>query len=240
MISIDTVYQKVLAFANKEQRGYITPQEFNLFANQAQEEIFEQYFYDKTQEGKKPTNSHVFLDVDQTLEEKIRLFERVYGAAAISALPDTGNINIKVFDPRIVYRINKIEFNNNDCELVNTNDFNEFRYGGPLVRPTNTRPIANIRANQIRVVGDNGFLIVPTGIFYFQKPAKVSWGYFVIGGKALHDSDAAKTTDFELHPSEESELVYKILKFAGLSMKQVDLLQAGQGMETVQTTQEKR
>ena len=34
MVSIDTVYQKVLAIANKEQRGYITPQEFNLFANQ--------------------------------------------------------------------------------------------------------------------------------------------------------------------------------------------------------------
>ena len=46
MVSIDKVYQKVLAFANKEQRGHITPQEFNLFADQAQMEIFEQYFYD--------------------------------------------------------------------------------------------------------------------------------------------------------------------------------------------------
>ena len=36
MVSIDTVYQKVLALANKEQRGYITPQDFNLFAKQAQ------------------------------------------------------------------------------------------------------------------------------------------------------------------------------------------------------------
>ena len=43
-ISIDTVYQRVLAIANKEQRGYITPQQFNLFANQAQLRIFEQYF----------------------------------------------------------------------------------------------------------------------------------------------------------------------------------------------------
>ena len=48
-VSIDKVYQKVLAFANKEQRGYITPQEFNLFADQAQMEIFEQYFYDINQ-----------------------------------------------------------------------------------------------------------------------------------------------------------------------------------------------
>ena len=43
-IIVDTVYQRVLALANKEQRGYITPQEFNLFANHAQMDIFEQYF----------------------------------------------------------------------------------------------------------------------------------------------------------------------------------------------------
>jgi hypothetical protein len=46
MVSIDTVYQRVLSIANKEQRGYITPQEYNLLANQAQMMIFEQYFYD--------------------------------------------------------------------------------------------------------------------------------------------------------------------------------------------------
>ena len=48
-VSVDTVYQRVLALANKEQRGYITPQEYNLFANQAQMDIFEQYFYDVEQ-----------------------------------------------------------------------------------------------------------------------------------------------------------------------------------------------
>ena len=40
-ININTVYQKVLALANKEQRGYITPQEFNLLADKAQNEIYE-------------------------------------------------------------------------------------------------------------------------------------------------------------------------------------------------------
>ena len=51
-VSIDTVYQRVLVLANKEQRGYITPQEFNLLANQAQMEIFEQYFYDTNHKPK--------------------------------------------------------------------------------------------------------------------------------------------------------------------------------------------
>ena len=56
MVNVDTVYQRVLALANKEQRGYITPQEFNLFANQAQMDIFEQYFYDLNQFRRLPGN----------------------------------------------------------------------------------------------------------------------------------------------------------------------------------------
>ncbi len=41
-VNIDTVYQKVLSLANKEKRGYITPQEFNLYADHAQKKIIEQ------------------------------------------------------------------------------------------------------------------------------------------------------------------------------------------------------
>ena len=53
-VNVDTVYHKVLALANKEQRGYITPQEFNLFADHAQMDIFEQYFYDINQFNRTP------------------------------------------------------------------------------------------------------------------------------------------------------------------------------------------
>ena len=63
-ISIDTVYQKVLALANKEQRGYISPQDFNLFADQAQMEIFEQYFYDLNTARKSQGNDAVYADID--------------------------------------------------------------------------------------------------------------------------------------------------------------------------------
>ena len=69
-ISIDTVYQSVLALASKEQRGYITPQEFNLFANQAQMEIFEQYFYDLNQFQRDPGQNHEYSDVTTILKDK--------------------------------------------------------------------------------------------------------------------------------------------------------------------------
>lgn len=92
-VNIDTVYQRVLALANKEQRGYITPLEFNLFANQAQQEIFEQYFYDLNQAERAVGNSSQYNDPIKILLEKIQPFERRHQPVRVlskfnSYLPD--------------------------------------------------------------------------------------------------------------------------------------------------------
>ena len=55
-INIDKVYQKVLAIANKEQRGYITPQEFNLLIDKAQKDIVNNYFHGVKVAYRKPKN----------------------------------------------------------------------------------------------------------------------------------------------------------------------------------------
>ena len=76
-VNINTVYQRVLAIANKEQNGYITPQEFNTFANQAQMEIFEQYFYDINQFSRLHGNDTEYSDMLNVLHEKLVPFQRV-------------------------------------------------------------------------------------------------------------------------------------------------------------------
>ena len=42
---INSVRNTVLAIANKNNYGYIAPQDFNLYAQQAQMDLFEDYFY---------------------------------------------------------------------------------------------------------------------------------------------------------------------------------------------------
>jgi catalase (peroxidase I) len=83
-VSIDNVYQKVLALANKEQRGYITPQEFNLFADQAQMEIFEQYFHDVDQLERRVSD-----DAAKLTKRKIEPFKRYFFSDGFNTtLPD--------------------------------------------------------------------------------------------------------------------------------------------------------
>ena len=75
-VNVDTVYQRVLAIANKEQRGYITPQEFNLLANQAQMDIFEQYFYDVNLSDRRPGNETEYSNTKDLLQEKLMPFQK--------------------------------------------------------------------------------------------------------------------------------------------------------------------
>ena len=247
MVNIDTVYQRVLALANKEQRGYITPQELSLYANQAQMEIFEQYFYDLNQFQRVPGNDTVYSDVDDIVEEKIQIFEDSDNIVSIASYPQAGQNPYILELPDYIYRIEAVYYGDSNCEILNTKDFKAALNGPYLVNPTIARPIANIRSGIIRVSAGyevienfNG-LIGPTEIIYIRKPKKVEWGYFVLAGnsaKALYNN--ATSQNFELHGSEETELVYKILKYAGVSIKHPDLSQAGQVGEQTQMQQEKQ
>ena len=56
-INVNTVYKTVLLILNKEERGYVTPDEFNKISAQVQLEIFEQYSDDLNQQLKSASKS---------------------------------------------------------------------------------------------------------------------------------------------------------------------------------------
>ena len=218
MVNIDDVYQKVLTFANKEQRGYITPQEFNLFANQAQKEIFEQYFYDLNQFSRAPGNSNEYSDIVDNINEKIAIFETT--GTGLTLASD-------------LYRLGTVSVNGNEIEEVQPNEL-LYMNNSAISRPTNGRRVYVRRGNTIIVTP----ITTNPDYTYTKLPKKPTWGYVVVGTKALYDNGTS--VNFELHPAEETELVYKILKYAGLSTKRDDLTGGGQGLESSLTQQEKQ
>ena len=256
MVNIDTVYQKVLAFANKEQRGYITPQEFNLFADQAQMEIFEQYFYDKNQFARVPGNSYAYSDMVTNLDEKIQLFERfdrqcdvTYSA---SAGPERGyswgDINLSGQLPNL-YRLGSVriyyqtESTYRIAEEIQTNEV--AKYGtAPLGKWTKSRPVYNRHSwsdnKNLKIYPYPSYdpAIDVVKISYVQKPKKPIWGYMVVNDKPLYNANTSN--HFELHPAEESELVYRILAFAGIAIEKPQLTQMAVGLEQTKVQQEKQ
>ena len=74
-INVNTVYQTVLLILNKEQRGYMTPVEFNKIGTQVQLEIFERYFEDLNQQIRVPQTDTDYADRVSNLDEKISIFK---------------------------------------------------------------------------------------------------------------------------------------------------------------------
>jgi len=237
MVNIDTVYQRVLALANKEQRGYITPQEFNLFANQAQMDIFEQYFYDRGQFGRIPGNDTIYADPIDILEEKITFLEVAVGNNAITSWGMDGN---SIVIPDEVYRLSQVRVSGFPVEILPTKEFNMVRES-PLTAPPTNRPIARRDFKGILIRDKNGIVTPSThsiNASYIKKPTTVQWnGYNTPSGQLYNETES---TNFELHPSEEPNLVLNILKLAGIAMKDASLYQLGAAEEAKDIQQEKQ
>jgi|TARA_R110000824_G_scaffold61293_2_gene163133 hypothetical protein len=226
MIHIDTVYQRVLALANKEQRGYMTPLEFNLMANQAQQIIFEQYFYDLNQVKRIESDTTSFSDMEELISNKLTGFVTVVNVGGGNTFPTnyrTGKIFASDFEA------SKVEYQ----EFANITQ-SRFHGVGLLKNPIYRE--SRISGNDIEVY--NG-AIMSSGVTceIISRPDKAEWGYDVIAERPLYN--ASRSTNFQLHDSEETELVYKILTLAGITLKRVDIQQAGQGLDITKIQQEK-
>jgi len=226
-ISIDDVYQRVLAIANKEQRGYITPQEFNLFAEKAQLLIFEQYFYDIDKALDIHGNSTEYSDRIDVLAEKISPFEKWKVAmSAMSGNEGTLPTSTTVHKlGTVFYAAGSYDV---EVERVEKNDLH-YMERTALATPTDARPVYVRKTNSIIKL----FPSSPTVSYttsnvtcnYVAKPTKPNWTYTVVNQQALYNGTASDAQDFELHASEEGELIYKILELAGITLNKPGLVQ---------------
>ena len=230
-ISIDTVYQRVLVLANKEQRGYITPQEFNLLANQAQQELFEAYVYDLNQRKRlEPEKSRITgeEDVETLLEEKLAPFMTVLTILGGTVYPDN-------------YTIGKIFVGEYECEKLPRNEVLNIMASSRHLGLLSKSPIycdSAVPGQDILVVSEVGQTVNGVNCEVVTKPPRVTWDYVIVDKKALYNP--ARTIDFMLHDSEETNLVIKILQLAGISMKDSDLYQIGLAEDNKNIQQEKQ
>ena len=233
-VNIDTVYQKVLALANKEQRGYITPQEFNLLADKAQNEIYENYFHGVKMSEIKPKNQMNYADELEMLEEKLHPFH-------VDTTVSTNSASLTL--PTNIQKIIDITRSGNKVTQVNKSEIG-YTENNSLTKATTIRSIfvredsgivtiyptpSSSTYNAVASTGESG-LNNDTEQFevsYYKNPTAPSWGYIIVNEKALYNTSTS--TNFELHSSEEEPLVIRILMLAVLTIKQPDVMQAGSG-----------
>jgi hypothetical protein len=107
----------------------------------------------------------------------------------------------------------------------------------PLIKATENRPVYWIKDAKVYMAPlSNGTYQAR----WIRRPKKPNWTYIVIGEKPLFNPDTnAGWQDFELHPSEQTDLIIKILQLSGVTIKDYNLVQVAAQEEAKNIQQEK-
>ena len=236
---INSVRNTVLFLLNKDNRGYITPLEYNYFAKQAQLEIFEQYFSDYSksvnlQNIRRKAIGHG--DSVSQIQNKIDIFTTSSTLNYTDVSPTSvGGLDDYFILPTNLYKLVNITYKSKIIQGVPTSKF-DMLVNSNLTAPSVTYPIFNIfiRPLSIYYTGatpqhSSEFPVICN---YIRKPLDPIWGYTTIINDPVYNSDSS--TNFELPSSDEAALVIRICKLAGLSIRENDVVQATNAMEGVE------
>ena len=228
-INVDLVYKTVLLILNQQQRGNITPDEFNKVGTQVQLGIFEKYMSDLNQQLRVPSNDSEYGDRVKNIEEKIDIFKRIGDAvyaAPIFDLPTATDF----------YRLGSVIYNDSiEAQMVDRNEWYLIKKA-PLVAPTKAQPVFLYENSKISMFPTS--ITSDVQVSYLKKPVDIKWGYSV-GGYGQFLYDASSSVNFELHESDEADLVIKILELAGILIKDLNLYQVFNAEEQETIRQEK-
>lgn len=187
-INVNTVYTTVLSLLNKEQRGYLTPYEFNQLATQVQLEIFENFFEDYNQYIRMPKTEQEFGSRLDHIAEEFEFFKKFESAYQYSS--------DSYLQPLDLYRFGSAFWNrgksNPEIEIVSSREFSQQGLS-PLLEPSNDFPIAKYFQNKLTVYPQAANpKETDVSFSYIRKPKDVRWGYNTGGqGQYVYDPTPA-------------------------------------------------
>jgi hypothetical protein len=236
-INVNTVYQTVLMILNKEQRGYMTPTEFNTVATQVQLEIFEKYFDDLNQQLRVPQADTDYADRQENIDEKLAIF-KTFGTPTL--VPNTDYFSLPTIDSYgntvSFYRLGNLIHNSN--KIIQRLDRHDFYYvdRSKLTRPTTSNPVY-LYENQKLFIKPTS-IVSDVTVDYIRKPKDVLWN-FGRGGLGQYEFVENTSVNFELHESEQTEIVLKILLYSGIIIRDPEVVQTAAALVQAEETNKK-
>lgn len=232
---INSVRNTVLSVLNKNNYGYISPSDFNLFAKQAQMEIYEEY-YSSYNKAINAENSRVsgteYADIENPIAEVLEGFLR--NDTLVQVTPATNQYYV----PSLVttgynfYMISRLTCFNGTTRLGDAEKVANARLymllDSMLTAPTTQYPAYIIEGDVISVYPDTINGVSSLKCSYFRLPLDPKWTYISLpNGEPAFDQSQPDYQDFELPLEDEYKLVMKILQYCGMSIREIQVAQYG-------------
>jgi len=223
---INSVRQTVLSVLNKNNYGYISPSDFNLFAKQAQLEIFDGYFKELNQvinaENARMSGTE-YADLNKGVREAIDIFSRTADLALVA--DNTFRVPTPATTGDDYFLINKVLANGVEAERV-THGKITLLNSSLLTAPSVQYPAYTLEGDLLTLFPNTIDTQGDVSAQYIRYPLDPQWTYVTLAnGEPVFNQSAADYQDFELPIEDEPRLVYRILQMAGMSIREGDVYQ---------------
>jgi hypothetical protein len=236
-INVDTVYKTVLLILNKEQRGYMTPDEFNRVATQVQLDVFEQYFDDLNQQLRVPQSDYDYSDRQMSIDEKMSPF-KTSGTCIYSG----SKFNFPVIEAgggTVIYdgsepSGSQVAFHSlgtvlytpltgfpTEIQRLARNEFYNIQQS-PLTASTKDFPTYLYEGGKLTVSPSS--IQSEVSISFLRKPKNVIWGYNP-GNLGQYVYSSADSQNFELNTGEQVNVITRILFYSGVIIRDPQVIQ---------------
>ena len=192
-INVNTVYKTVLLILNKEERGYVTPDEFNKISAQVQLEIFEQYSQDLNQQLRVPQSDNDYADRVANIDEKLAIFKTfgtaTYDAATVPSNPYFTLPTTDIYGNTVeFYRLGSVVYNDEtEVQRLQRMEFYNIQKS-PLTKSTTSFPTYLFENEKLFVKPDS--ITSNIGVNFLRKPLDPRWGYSIGSvGQYVYDSN---------------------------------------------------
>ena len=236
---INEVRNTVLSILSKDNRGYITPFEFNLYAKQAQLDVFERYIYNYSNAIIKQNarmHGEGYSDIPKKIAEVLDTFYTI----------DSLVYEDPYFElPSDFYFIQKLVFNNKEVEKVSHQKILNL-LSSNLTMPNVYYPVYTMTDNYDGIAATKNIVqVYPDTIdsnitlHYLRFPKDPKWTYVTLtNGEPVFDQSQPDYQDFEVPLEDEFKLVQKILQYAGISIREGEVYQFAKVEEREQQQQQ--
>lgn len=231
MVNVDTVYQAVLTLTNKFQGGgYLSPDEFNTFANIANLELMDEYFSSFQNTQKLTDSIKTFISTKTLMIDELGMMQypsdyyffaamRTYKLEDYLAVKTKCEKNNTPINYRGIRQVNIKVIDNDKLGSLMSSD---------LFAPNEQYPVAIFYGDYIQIYPLN----LGIGILdYLFKPPAVNWGFTISGSTGLPIYNPETSTDFMWDDINQNSLIMKISRLLGVQIRETDLVQLTDGLD---------
>ena len=205
---INSIYETVNILLNKDQRGKISPFEFNRIIQQSQRKITSELLNEyKKGVLRKIRFNHGSGLADHTYYT-IQAIEYYLTSKNIQNLPTTFTLSDDVWFVNEIYNADSF------IEKVTNSQFNQLKRSARM-QPNGCMPIFTLEGQSIKFFPNQSKI----ELIYLRKPFEPKWTYTMVDDVPLFNPDANDFRDLDVHYDLITPILIEVVQLCGLNLR---------------------